>query len=118
MKKIYASALLVDNKIMFWKISGNPKREVWDFNKEFYYADENPQDYIDKGNVRVAITEFVETEDNNHEIFCVLAPKWFSQFELHENYKGSSPFEIEDISRLVIDIPEPKFTERVIYKGN
>lgn len=104
MKTIYASALLVDNKIKFWKISGHPKRTVGDFYKAFYYSGENMSNFIDKDNVTVEVTEFVETDDNSNEIFNVLAPKWFSQWEMIENYKGSSPFGIKDPSEFFVTV--------------
>lgn len=92
-KTIYASALLVDNKIKFWKVSPNKKSTVYDFYKCFYYADEDMRKYIDNPAVRVEVKAFEATDDESNDyIFRLLAPQWFKQWELIDKYVGQPPY--------------------------
>ncbi len=92
-KIFYASALLHNEKIKFWKISPNKRSSVEDFSKDFIFAGESLQEFIGKGNFKVVYTQFIESEiTTNDDIFNKLAPDWFSQWKLIEGYKGNLPF--------------------------
>ncbi len=95
MNTIWASALLVDNKIKFWKVSPHSKKMIYDFYKEFIYSGESIKPYLENKLVRVENMSWEIKDDgsNRHEIFSILVPKWFSQWNMVENYKGRTPWE-------------------------
>lgn len=91
--KFWASALLYDGKLKFWRISPNKKSCPEDFYKDFYYANEKMTDFIDTSLCKVENKLFEINETITHEmIFEQLAPEWFRQWKLIENYKGSKPY--------------------------
>lgn len=51
--KFWASVLLHDNKIKFWKVSSNKKSCVEDFYKDFHYSGEDMMDFIDDHKCKV-----------------------------------------------------------------
>lgn len=92
MKQFYASALLYDGKLKFWKISPNKRTSAYDFYKDFMYAGEDMRRYADDPLCTVETKSFEETDAvSNSDIFDRLAPEWFGQWELVENYKGQTP---------------------------
>lgn len=92
-KTIYASVLIVDGKLKFWRISGSPKTEIYEWNKDFAYSGESFRDYENAKNVESCVTTFIANDwDENEHIFTVIAPKWFSQWPLIDGYKGSKPY--------------------------
>lgn len=93
MKKIYASALLQDGKLKFWKVSDRAKKDIHDWYKEFYYAQEKLVEFKEKANWKIEIKEFEQlTDEDNKHIFDVLSVEWFKQFKLVEPYKGKPPY--------------------------
>ncbi len=92
-KTIYASALLVDNKIKFWRVSGNKKSCVGDFDWDFHYVGEEVAECMNNPLCRVEFTEFAESDSvTSEDIFKRLAPEWFGQWPLIEGYQGVSPY--------------------------
>ena len=80
MAKVFASVLLRDGKIWNWKISGNPKYNVYDWSMRL-------SDRLDEWNMQSVVIEFYDdsTEQRN-SIFSTSAPNWFKRWELHEEY--------------------------------
>jgi len=84
-EKLYASVLLVDDKILFWRVNvRGAKRRVDEFNKDFMYSGRDISDYIDKPNVRVK-WDLLETRKID---------EWFKQWELVEGYEGQIPYHV------------------------
>jgi hypothetical protein len=78
--KLYASVLLLDNKIENWKVSDRPK-EVLGFTHCWNWDRLN--DYT--GDIK----EFEVNNGEEHEkVFTTLAPEWFKQWEHADDYKG------------------------------
>lgn len=95
-KVFYASALLVDNKIMFWRISPNKKTNPYDFYKDFYFAGIKMDNFIKAHKCRCAFKAFIQSEKTtNSKIFNELAPKWFKKWEISEFARGSLPYEVK-----------------------
>lgn len=90
---IYASALLVDNKIKFWRVGESQKTSIADFYKDYYYTKSSMTDDLNKPNVRVVNKIFsVKNDRERNRVFMELAPNWFANYELTRNYKGSLPY--------------------------
>lgn len=84
--KVYASVLLLDGRIEEWKIGNPPKTEPLDF--KAYWKRDRLADY------RAEFTEFVVNNDQEHDdAFRKLAPEWFRQWELAEDFHGSPPYD-------------------------
>jgi hypothetical protein len=95
MKTFYASALLVDNKIMFWKVSQNLKSTPYDFYRHFYYANINMKKFVSEHNCEVRWLKMEENEQTtNAMIFDEIAPNWFKQWGISEFSKGNKPYEV------------------------
>lgn len=87
---IWASVLLVDDKIKHWGVLSHKKSCVKDFYKDFMYAGDSMKDYINSPNCRVENNCFERTNEvSKRMIFEKLAPQWFSQWELSESYARS-----------------------------
>ena len=89
----YASVLLVDNKIVFWKVSPNAKTENEDWYKQFYYANLDLVDLLNNHEVK---TEFImlgyDNDKYNSLVFEVLAKEFFKQWEISEIICGADPY--------------------------
>lgn len=89
---VWANALLSDGKILFW-FTGIEYQEIWDFNMDFYFADINLMSYIQSHKLELVKQKFDITEEvDNNMIFEVLAPKFYSQWELSPDTKGCKPY--------------------------
>lgn len=85
MSVIYANVLLLNNKIINWHTGYNKKNSIHDFR--------SPTSKINKKDFKVEIKEFVEDEVNtNHEIFTQLSKKFYKQWDIHKDLKGTPPF--------------------------
>jgi len=89
---IVASVILKDNKIKLWKVGENPLKDKYDI--KALEAIHSEYSYQEK--------EFAVYDDWEHEkVFNQYSKEWFKQWELHENYKGSSPFEEDGFEGLI-----------------
>lgn len=96
-KIFYASVLLHNEKIKFWKVSPNKRSRVEDYYKDFLFCGESLQEFIAHGNFKVEYTQFIESEEmTNDDIFNELAPNWFRRWDLVEGYKGLVPYNKEE----------------------
>jgi hypothetical protein len=78
--KVYASVLLLDNKIENWKVGGHPKRDPGEFSG--FWKRDRLSDYSSE------YTEFiVNNEDEHRKAFEELAPEWFKQWEHANDYR-------------------------------
>ncbi|MGG2091295.1 hypothetical protein AB1283_00830 [Bacillus sp. S13(2024)] len=84
--KVYASVLLLDNKIYNWKIG----QRYWDspFSMTIRTSD---MEKFSKMKTKYIHWE-VNTSDEHQEVFEKHAREWFKQFEIHEEYIGSDPY--------------------------
>lgn len=83
--KVYASVLLLDGKIENWKVSGNSKKMPGDWSS--FWKLDRLNDY------KVQFTEFVVNNAKEHnEVFEKLAPKWFGQWPIADDFVGSRPY--------------------------
>lgn len=93
--RIYATALLSDGEILFWKIGQSPK-SVHDFYKDFYYSGINQTKYFETHvmEVKVMCFEFIDEEDSdiNNFTFRVLAKKFFERWDVSKDSKGDNPY--------------------------
>lgn len=95
--KIYANALLSDNKILFW-YTGHCQLDEHSWYKDFYYAGINQIEYFTEHTMTCVSTEFEATEETNNYIFEHKAPVWYSQWEISEDSKGEPPYRrLEDL---------------------
>lgn len=94
-KVIYISALLKDNMIVAYRISGNLKEFPHDYYKDFYYADVEMSENVDKEyKVKYMSVEFDEdTESNfNNYIFEKVAKEFYKQWKIHPNHFGQPAY--------------------------
>lgn len=77
---IWASVILKDNKIMDWKIGQNRLNEKYIIPENSNYSYEE-------------ICYVVDTPEKHDKTFDTDAREWLKQWELHEGFKGSSPFD-------------------------
>jgi len=94
---IYASALLVDEQIKFWNVTDKEKKELHDWKKDFILSGEDIVSFSARENYRIETKEFTapnrEWLDN---IFTDMAPDWFNNWLMVENYKGIKPYKQRD----------------------
>ncbi len=82
--EIYASVILKDNKIKMWKVAAATLSRDYDITKTIQ---EHPE---------YAYEEVTFTANNHEEhsnIFCKDSVEWLSQWKLHEEFEGISPFD-------------------------
>ena len=94
MRTVYANALLSDGKILFW-YTGDECKEWHDFYKDFYYAGLNMTEYENTHDLQLVKMGFIDpTEDwdYNKFIFDVLAKKFYKQYLISKDSKGSKPY--------------------------
>ena len=86
--RIFASVVLLDNKIMNWKIVNYrwTKKNMGDSKQQLIIYD-----YLDK--ITVRSRSFIAHSPKEHsKIFKVKARKFFKQFEIHEWFRGMKPY--------------------------
>lgn len=94
-KKVWANALLSDGKILFWW-TGSECKTIYDFYKDFYYANINFLDYEKRHKLEVVKTMFEENiPEDNEKIFVVLAKEFYRKYEISPDSKGNKPYEKE-----------------------
>lgn len=82
---VYASVLLLDNKIESWKVVNYPKKHPGDF--KAYWKWDRLNDYVCK------FKEFVCHNEEEHQLaFTKWASEYFSQWELADDYCGGRPY--------------------------
>ena len=87
MNKLYASAVLIDNKIYAWKV-GTTKWETWGHATMVIPPPVGP--------IKLIINEFCyDNFKEYNRIFEVLASEWFSQWGIHEQFRGFKPYEMK-----------------------
>ena len=95
-KKLYASVLLSDNEILFWRINNSPK-EVEDFYKDFYYSAIDKQE-LEKTHTLTAQHigfEFEEDENNtnvHNYVFSNLAKEYFKLWKISKDSRGTRAY--------------------------
>ncbi|MBX4267171.1 hypothetical protein [Clostridium estertheticum] len=82
--KIYATTILKDNKIIYWKVGQNRLKDTYNIenlikNHPSYSYEEHCFE--------------VNTSTEHKNIFQIESVEWFRQFGLHEKFKGISPFD-------------------------
>lgn len=80
-KEIWANVVLKDGKLMFWWTGGECS-DIWEFNKDFYYAGLNMSKEIATGRYELTkqiVKDFYDTS-------------FYEQFKLHEDFKGRKPY--------------------------
>lgn len=99
---VYASVLLLDDKIMNWKVG----ERKWKHNMDMTRRINRPfslDDYVGEMVESIGF-EANNSEEHNHA-FEVLAPEWFKQWEIDESL-GNPPYKIKpnywDIARLLL----------------
>lgn len=76
---IYASVLLVNNKIYDWKVGQN-------------YWDERDL-RIKDGTVNIESTSWeVNSSEEHDQVFTIHAKEWMKQWDIHEDYNGFYPY--------------------------
>ena len=89
---VWANALLSDGEILFW-YTGDECESPGDFYKDFYYAGIRMSEYEKIHTLTVAKQKFAQLTDNdNHEIFNVLAPNFYRKFKISKDHKGRKPY--------------------------
>jgi len=93
--KIYATALLSDGEILFWR-TGQHERSEYDFYKDFMYAELNEREYFDnhKMTTEVIAFEFEDKEEDsiNNFVFNVLAKEFFKLYPISKDSKGTPAY--------------------------
>lgn len=97
-ESFYATALLSDGKILFWRINPSPKN-IYDFYKDFYYAGINQDEYFENHKITTETMgfEYVDSDDElgikkNRLVFKFMAKAFFKLFPISEDAKGESPY--------------------------
>ncbi len=75
---VYASVILKDNKIVVWKV-GQYSCKDYLFDPNIYTVQE--QAFV------------VNSSEEHNRVFEKDAKDWFRQWDLHEDFRGMSPFE-------------------------
>jgi hypothetical protein len=84
---IVASVILKNNKIKLWKTGENRLKDK--YNIDMLIKEHPEYSYQEK--------EWTAYNDLGHnKVFAEYSKDWFRQWELHEDYKGMSPFEEDD----------------------
>lgn len=79
--KIYASVLLLDNKIENWKVCFNPKYSIMEWTLKDWVKFNRLDEYD------TDVKEFEVLNDKQHaEVFEELAPEWFKQWKHADDY--------------------------------
>lgn len=90
---LYANALLSDGKILFWWTGRDKCKSVYDFYKDFYYADIDVEEYEKEHNLSLVYKEFeVYTDNDNEKIFNIDSVEFYRQYELSPDFKGEKPY--------------------------
>lgn len=82
--KIYATTILKDNKIRYWKVGQNRLKDTCDIKNLI----KNHPSYSYKEHCFEANTHYEHTY-----IFQIESVEWFRQFGLDKEFKGLSPFD-------------------------
>jgi hypothetical protein len=81
---LFASVLLLDNKIENWKVVNYPKKTL---SFTHYWNLDRLNDYVSFNK------EWIVNNDKEHnQVFEELAPEWFKQWELADNYMWAKPY--------------------------
>jgi hypothetical protein len=84
--EVYASVLLLDNKILNWKVG----ETYWE-SPLFVYTSLDM--WFDVDDLEARYTSWtVHTPEEHNRVFQELAPEWFKQWEIHEKFKGFKPY--------------------------
>ena len=108
-KFIYASALLVDNEIMFFCISSLKKEKPSDYEKFFYYCAIDMEKFMSGfgRNYKCVYKEFEITETTPSMLIgTVFAENWFAQWKISKYFHPSLRKPYSTIN-----------TRRLFYKG-
>lgn len=81
-REIYANAVLKNGKLIFWW-TGCKCKDIYDFNKDFYYSGMNMMKEIKNHKYEIK-SERIDNFEQGRE--------FYSQFELCEEYKGQKPY--------------------------
>lgn len=84
--EIYASVLLLDNKILQWEIG-----ETYWVSPLSIYISPDMWSYIDDLETKY-ISWTVHNSEEHNKVFQELAPEWFKQWEVHEMFRGFKPY--------------------------
>lgn len=97
-EKFYATVLLSDGEILFWRINPSPKH-VHDFYKDFYRAGINQYEYFKSHEMTTETMgfEYVDSDDalnlkQNKLVFNVMSKDFFKLFPISKDAKGESPY--------------------------
>lgn len=83
----YASALLFENKIVNWKVGSTKWRNWYDVR-----TDKIPKG-VKHSDCYVESKTFHKSDDvSTNDIFNVLAPEFFRQWEIHDKLRGFGPY--------------------------
>jgi hypothetical protein len=102
MDKLYTCAVLIDSKIWAWKVSYTPW-ESW-HNATMRLP-------MPEGKVELQIKEFTFETGNSFDIFGKSAPEWFSQWEIHPQFKGNLPYKKVEVKKRTPDGLEYRYLE-------
>ena len=83
--KIYASVLLLDNKIDNWKVGQYEWKDMGNITN--YWKIDRINDYT----VKTTFWEVNSSEEHNL-IFTKLSSEWFKQWELADDFMGGKPY--------------------------
>lgn len=90
---LYANALLSDGKLLFWWIGRDRCKSVYDFYKDFYYADIDVDEYETEHTLSLACKTFeVYSSDDNERIFDIDSVEFYKQYEVSPDFKGERPY--------------------------
>jgi hypothetical protein len=92
--KLYASAVLIDSMIWTWKVGYTP----WNF-----WHDATMILPMPEGKVHLHVKEFTFETGNSFDIFNKVAPEWFSQWEIHPEFKGNMPYKNVEVKKRMPD---------------
>lgn len=90
-RKLQASVLLLDGKIMNWAIGKN----VWSCVREAVYYNQNPITmgiYLRTGEERLVVKQtsvIVNNRKEDNEFFAETAREFINEYKYHEIYKGA-----------------------------
>lgn len=81
-REIYANAVLKNGKLIFWW-TGDKCKDIYDFNKDFYYSGLNMMEEIKNHKYEIKSKKIDSFEQDR---------EFYSNFELCEGYKGQKPY--------------------------
>lgn len=87
---IWANVVLKDNKIVNWSV-GERKWEHHFSMTRYFKVPFNFDDYKDE--IVQNLSWEVQNDKEHNDVFEILAPEWFRQWEIHEDFKGSKPLQ-------------------------